>query len=277
MKVYDCFPFFNEFDLLEIRLQELWNSVDYFVLSESNLSHSGNPKNYFFLDNIERFKPYLDKIIRVDVNDMPETQDSWVRERYQRYSLQRGLVNSDPNDLIIVSDLDEIPRAEMIDLIKEDQNNYSRYLLNIPQFRHRINFMLTAPNHKYTNIIVTKKAVLTEPNQERTFTFPWTAKPNNSVVVEHGGWHFTWVGNDEEMKVKIKNYAHVEHNSELMLSSINIEKHLLEKKSFFNDDEKFEIVALDDYFPQYIVDNKDKFSSLILPDSDITVTDIYQE
>jgi hypothetical protein len=208
---------------------------------------------------------------------MPETQDSWVRERYQRYSLHKGLVNASDEDLIIVSDLDEIPRAEMVSLVKEDQNNYERYLLNIPQFRHRINYMLTAPSHKYTNIIITKKAVLTEPNQERTFTFPWTSKPNNSVVVEHGGWHFTWLGNDEEIKNKIKNYAHVEHNTESMLNAINIEQHLLEKKSFFNADEKFEIVKLDDYFPSFILENKDKFSKLILPDSDVVVTDIYPE
>jgi len=55
MKVYDCFPFFNELDVLEIRLKELWDVVDVFVLAESNLSHSGKPKEYIFENNKDRF------------------------------------------------------------------------------------------------------------------------------------------------------------------------------------------------------------------------------
>ena len=108
MKVYDCFPFFNELDVLEIRLQELWDVVDIFVLAESNMSHSGKPKEYIFENNKERFAKYLSKIRRVAVEDMPETKDSWVREKYQRWSLIKGLTDVAPEDIIITSDLDEI-------------------------------------------------------------------------------------------------------------------------------------------------------------------------
>ena len=102
MKTYDCFTFFNELDVLEIRLKEMWEVTDHFVISESNLSHSGKTKDYILLDNWDRFKPYEDKIIRIQVDDMPETKDSWVREKFQRFSLGRGLEDRKPDDIIIV-------------------------------------------------------------------------------------------------------------------------------------------------------------------------------
>lgn len=71
MKIIDCFPFFNEFELLEIRLKELWDTVDYFVIAEANITQSGIPKPYYLLDNWERFRPYAEKIIHVMVDDMP--------------------------------------------------------------------------------------------------------------------------------------------------------------------------------------------------------------
>ena len=124
MKTYDCFTFFNELDVLEIRLKEMWDVTDYFVIAESNLSHSGKPKDYILLDNWERFKPYHSKIRRIQVDDMPETKDSWVREKFQRWALGRGLEDLEADDVVIVSDLDEIPRAEIVEMIKTDENDY---------------------------------------------------------------------------------------------------------------------------------------------------------
>ena len=110
MKTYDLLPFFNELDILEMRLQELWNTVDHFVITESNLSHSGKPKEYILLDNWEKFKPYADKIRHIKVEDMPETTDSWVRERHQRREGTRGLYDLQPEDIVIVG---EIGRAHV--------------------------------------------------------------------------------------------------------------------------------------------------------------------
>jgi hypothetical protein len=277
MKVYDCFTFFNELDLLEIRLQELWGIVDYFVIAESNLSHTGNPKEYLFESNITRFKPYLEKIRHIKVDDMPDTTNAWVRENFQRNSLSRGLYDSTSDDLIIISDLDEIPRSEMIEIIKHDTNKYDRYILNIPQFRHRINFMKVQEAHKYPNIIITRQSVFTSSQQEREYTFYWNKKPDDSVTLEHGGWHFTWLGNDDEIKNKIRNYAHTEHNTDIILNAVDVNKHLQERKSFFNETESFEIVKVDDYFPKYLLDNLDRYANFIVPNGKVSVTDIYTE
>lgn len=277
MKVYDCFMFYNELDLVEIRFEELWDVVDLFVVVESNVTHAGNSKPYIFLDNWDKFQKYHSKIRHIKVDDMPQDATGMERDWLQRDGIKKGLTDLEYDDLVIISDLDEIPRADMIELIKNDNNDYDRYILCIPQFRHRLNFMKVKETYKYPNIIVTKFSAFSDPNQEREHTFYWNPKPNNSVLVEHGGWHFTWIGNDNEIKNKIQNYAHTEHNNEEILNSVDVGKHISEGKSFFNSDEEFQTVKLDDYFPKYILDNLEKYNHLVVPNASVCVTDIYKD
>jgi len=171
MKVYDVFSFYNEFDVLEIRLKELWNIVDYFVITESNLSHSGKPKDYIFENNMKKFAPYMSKIRHIKVADMPETSDSWVREKFQRAAGQRGLYDLRPEDIVIISDCDEISRADMIELIKEDENDYDRYILYVAQFNYKINYMKIQNPSRHPAIIATRGRVFTNPQQEREYSF----------------------------------------------------------------------------------------------------------
>lgn len=278
MKTYDCFTFFNELDVLEIRLQEMWNTTDQFVIAESNLSHSGKSKDYILLDNWERFKPYADKIKRIQVDDMPTTTDSWVREKFQRFSLGRGLTDRQPDDIIIVSDLDEIPRAEMIDMIKEDENAYERYVLCIPMFQYKINYMKIFDIAKQPNIMVVRGNAFTDAQKEREFTFPWVQKPNDIVMVDHGGWHFTYFGDDTQAIVKIKNFAHTETDTVDMINNHNIEWFVKNKCGHHGPThpERFEYVQMDDYFPECITNNLDKWQHMIIPDAQFHVTDLYR-
>lgn len=117
-KVYDCFIFCNELDLLEIRLHELYDEVDYFVLVEADTTFQGNPKILFYAENAERFAPYKDKIIHVIIRDMPLTNDTWTREGYQRDAITRGLVNCKDDDLILLSDADEILSSATLQQLK---------------------------------------------------------------------------------------------------------------------------------------------------------------
>ena len=279
MKIYDCFTFFNELDVVEIRLEELWNTVDYFVISESNLSHSGNKKEYVFENNKERFAKYWDKIRLIKVNDMPETTDSWVRERHQRKCLERGLTDLEPEDLVIVSDCDEVPRAEMIEMIKEDENDYNKYVLNIPQFHYRLNYMRILPETKYANIMVTRGRALTDPQHERELTWPWTPDLPETVYLEHGGWHLTYQGDDLQVIEKLQNFAHTEVNTPEMVKNHNIRQWVRNKfgRDGITGDERFEYVRVDDYYPKFITDNLDRFSHLIIPEAQFRVSDLYRE
>lgn len=280
MKVYDCFTFFNELDVLEIRLQEMWDVTDYFVIAESNMSHSGKPKDYILLDNWERFKPYADKIRRIDVNDMPETTDSWVRERYQRWSLGKGLSDMAAEDLVIVSDLDEIPRAEAVAMIKEDENNYAKYVLTIPMFQYKINYMKIFEINKQPNIMLTRGHAFTNAQQEREFTFPWTQDHPDTVYIDHGGWHFTYFGDDKNAITKIQNFAHTETDRTDLIEKHNIEWMVANKYGHhgINHQERFEIVQVNDYFPKAITSNLDYWTqrNMIAPNAVFRVEDLYR-
>lgn len=278
MKVYDCFTFFNELDVLEFRLQELYDTVDKFIITEANLSHSGKPKEYILQNNWERFKPYADKIVRIQVDDFPETPDSWVREKFQRGALARGLTDLQPEDIVITSDLDEIPRAEMIEMIKTDENNYDRYILGIPMFQYKINYMKYHERGKQYNIIVTRGRVFTNPQQEREFTFPWIRDPADTVYVDHGGWHFTYFGNDENAITKIQNFAHTETDRKDLIERHDIEWMVQNKYGHhgINHEERFDIVKVDEYFPKSITDNLEKWGHMIVPGAEFKVTDLYR-
>ncbi|MBS0655963.1 MAG: hypothetical protein JSR46_09315, partial [Verrucomicrobia bacterium] len=118
-KVYDCFPFFNEIELLKMRLEELDSAVDYFVLVESIETQRGDLKPLYFNDNKHLFEKYLPKIIHIIVDERHPEMGLWEREGYQRECLKRGLTGCDPYDIIILSDLDELPRTSSIKKLKK--------------------------------------------------------------------------------------------------------------------------------------------------------------
>jgi hypothetical protein len=279
MKVYDCFPFFNELDVLEIRLQELWDVVDVFVLAESNMSHSGKPKEYIFKNNEDRFDKYMSKIRRVIVDDMPDTPDSWVREKYQRWSCTKALTDVEADDIIITSDLDEIPRADAISMIKEDENDWDRYILTIPMFQYKINYMKIYDIVKQPNIMVTRARCYTNAQQEREYTFPWVPKPDNLVFIDHAGWHFTYFGDNNHAITKIQNFAHTETDTPEMVSKHNIDWFVQNKCGHHGPThpERFEYVVVDEYFPDCITQNLDKWKHMIVPDAAFHVTDLYRD
>lgn len=286
MKVYNCFQFFNELDTLEIRLQENWDVTDYFVITESNYTHAGKEKNYILLDNWERFKPYADKIRRIQVDESLEEQrrffpndtPEWIREKYQRFALTKGLHDVSKEDLIIISDLDEIPRSEAIEAIKADQNNYDRYLLNIPHFYFRLNFMCIKPHTKYANIMVVRARAFRDPMSEREYTFPWFKPPKDSVYLDHGGWHFTWLGNNEENLVKLESICHLDGNTEEVRSKYNVQWMIENKvgRDGEKGEQRFEYVKVDEYFPKCIYENKERWGHLIIEGATFSADDLYE-
>ena len=118
-KVIDCFTFYNELKILDLRLAELKDVVDYFILVEATKTFSGENKRLYFDEIKDNYKDY--PIIHVIVDDMPESGDAWGRERHQRKSIIRGLKNISLNDqdILILSDADEIPDPETVKITAE--------------------------------------------------------------------------------------------------------------------------------------------------------------
>jgi beta-1,4-mannosyl-glycoprotein beta-1,4-N-acetylglucosaminyltransferase len=294
MKIYDCFTFYNEFDLLEIRLEELFDHVDYFVISEANTTHSGKPKNFELLDNWSRVKNFEDKIIHIKVADMPgikkeqrispytgqmEIWDNcWHNERFQRDALARGLRQGEPEDIMILSDVDELVRPQAVDQIRADMR-HTLWAFKMPFFNYRFNYMWTEPLiYQVQGQAVRLNRASTEfktcTNIREHYGANWANRPidyddGNEIALQHSGWHFSSLGSTKMVANKLENFAHNELAHQA--ATIDVDKLIAEGKTSINPNAKFEPVILDDYFPQTLLKNKEKYEHLILKDATQTV------
>jgi beta-1,4-mannosyl-glycoprotein beta-1,4-N-acetylglucosaminyltransferase len=179
MKIYDCFPFYNELDLLELRLTELYDYVNYFVLVEANSTHQGNPKPYYFEENKERYAQWADKIIHIKVDDMPNHSDAWVNEAHHRNQIVRGLADADADDLVVISDLDEIVRPAALEYMKS--SNQSIFALRMSLHNFKFNYMRVTPGEYDVWGMAGRCAYLNEisPTEFRRLRFQFTGAPYN--------------------------------------------------------------------------------------------------
>lgn len=278
MKIYDCFPFYNELDLLDLRLSELYEHVDQFVIVEATTTFQSTPKQLFLKDNWDRYSKYHDKMIHIVVDDAPGDPDAWVNDIFQRDAIMRGLVDADPEDLIIIGDADEILRPETVQHMRANPKDIMGF--RTPYFNFKLNYMLVDNSESYCVwIVACKRKYLQAPDAFRRQRFeltqlPWAYEDDSVRMYEHAGWHFTYLGDTEFVKNKIKSFAHTELNTEFVLNNINVEA-MMDKGVGFNplDARPFVKVALDDYFPKTVLDNMDKYGALTIPNVEKTARD----
>jgi beta-1,4-mannosyl-glycoprotein beta-1,4-N-acetylglucosaminyltransferase len=249
-KVYDCFMFFNELDVLEIRLNELDSVVDKFVLAEARYSHQGKPKPLYFEQNKERFKKFLHKIEHVIVEEFPPTTDTWVREPYQRNQIARGLKDCKDNDIIILSDVDEIPRASVV---KQYNTSMGICCLQTRLFYYRLN--LETPI-KWYKVRIFPYAELKGRNLQY---FRGENDYGYKHVFEDAGWHFSFLGDKDHIKDKINNWAHDEFNNDRINNDDNVVKSIENGKDVLGRDLSFSPVQIDETYPKFVRDNLKKF------------------
>ena len=275
MKIYDCFTFYNELDLLDLRLEQLYDWVDHFVIVEATSTFQNQPKPLYLKDNWSRYEKYQDKIIHV-VADLKDT-DPWQNERHQRDSIMQGLVDASPHDIAIISDVDEFIRPEAIAQMRN--SSALVFGLRVPYFNFKFNYMLVNDPEAYC-VWATASRVehLAGPEDMRRSRwtlnqFPYNYNDGTVQLIEHAGWHFTYLGNDEFIRTKIKSFAHSELNTVEVLGSIDVEQCIAQGRGFnINDPRKFVIVDLDDYFPvelkqysQYVLTGTGNAATQFLP------------
>ena len=281
--VYDIFLFFNELDLLEIRLQMLNDKVDKFVIIECIETFSGNPKPLFYQENKDRFKEWEHKIIHYIIQDpviswpelrsrlnkpnitkleeniihhalttthVPPGELHWLKEFYQKECIRIPLQGLNDDDICFISDLDEIWNPELnYDLedstvYKLKQIVYSGYM-NLESNEPWAGVTLT----KYKNIKNSSTNHLDNPSR------------NPYKYIDNGGWHFTFMGGPDMVKLKIESYSHQEFNNDAVKSKIV--ENVKSNKDIFYRPSQFEVVEIDGSFPQYIRDNQEKYQYLI--------------
>lgn len=267
------FPFFNEKDILEIRLHELDEVVDRFILVEATLTHSGLPKPLYYEENKKRFAEFSHKIIHIIVDDMPTTpeqiqaaissqdlewldpgvllEDNWVRERFQRNQIMQGLTTCNPDDIIIIEDADELVSPDLlkvIDILMVDGSNAVGQELRTCY----MNWLCT--NMTWAGSKIIRRKFLSNPSETRFHT-------PASKIFEKWGWHFTMWGGEEAIKQKILSYAHDEFTIPEVLE--NIGTRLRDVKDVLGRQYQYKVVPIDDTLPKYLLANLDKFSQYI--------------
>jgi beta-1,4-mannosyl-glycoprotein beta-1,4-N-acetylglucosaminyltransferase len=228
--------FFNELDLLEIRLIELSELVDRFVLVEATRTHTGFQKPLYFADNKSRFASFLDRIIHVIVDDLPGegNPDPYFSDMMQRNAIMRGLDRAEPGDRVLVSDLDEIPKSPLLRLALQ-KSWLDRRLIAFwcDNYVHRLNMRLIGYDHRLCPVLLTRRHLPSPQHlrclQIRVSKRPWTRPFAGTMafprvirrlgcglwpqIIWNGAWHFTSMGNSSQLKAKLAAYTHQEHNT----------------------------------------------------------------
>lgn len=237
-RVFDCFMFFNELDILDVRLAELEPVVDFFVLLEAPITHQGRPKPLHFAENAGRFERYRHKIRHVVVNDMPAGDDHWRRERHQRDALRAAIVDAAPDDLVVVSDVDEIPRASTIALAREKQGFvFLELALNYYYFNLTARSWVKA--YAAPRQVIDRMEDLARPRWEEQAYLNEIGRSLDDGIIHDAGWHFTWQGGVAAIMSKLDAYAHAEFQS--LRNAALIERAMRDRIFFIDKQELHEM------------------------------------
>jgi beta-1,4-mannosyl-glycoprotein beta-1,4-N-acetylglucosaminyltransferase len=230
--IIDCFTFYNELDMLECRLDYLYDKVDKFVLVEASITHSGKTKPMYFAENNERYSRYLDKIIYVSIDIDPSQYNwkhdqsknfdnaSWQVENLQRNGILKGIKDL-PNDAVImISDLDEIPNKDAIDRAIRMLNHKVVVSLETKFFIYNLGQHLL---ELWPATTITRNDTFTKKN-----TKPQALRDgkDRNMLIKNGGWHITYAGDVDAIRTKVMNFAHQEYNNEKFTDPSYIEQQI---------------------------------------------------
>ncbi|MBD3663039.1 hypothetical protein [Sulfitobacter aestuariivivens] len=278
-KIFDCFTFYNELRLLELRLQLHWDSVDRFVIAEATRTFQGQRKSLFLLDAKERFAPYWHKIEHLIIDDMPETQNSWDREYHQRNALGRGLAAASSSDIVLLSDVDELIRPEVLSDLKTRQLgprdilcfelDWYAYYLN---FKRAEKWLRQSPRGILKGSLSRFQSLREVRGPVTSFTrdFVRACKTNWSFgkfmkrrLVPDAGWHLTWLGGTSAIVDKARA---ISVHSSMTNSGDDLSETFLKQRGAIEQGQGtdgFSPVALDASYPQIILDNTQQWEDLI--------------
>ena len=295
MKIFDCFMYFDEDVVLDLRLNYLSQYIDKFVIVESRYNHRGEKRNPQF--NLKKFQKFKEKINYILIDKEPEgieevnDNDSHEeksrkfiinaakRENFQRNIISQGIIEADDNDWILISDLDEIPNLE-----KNDLKKFTSPLVFFKQHMIYYKFNLLLENYSWLGTKACKKKNLKTPQWIRNIKdrpYSWwridtyfsNIKYTNIKIIEQGGWHFSYIKSPEDIEKKLKSYLHHREYDVNPVGVENIRQIINNKKTIYDlkadkRANKFEssnkLIKIDlSLLPSYVSENKDKFSEWI--------------
>lgn len=277
--VYDSFQFFNELDILKLRMNVLKDVVDYFVISESTVTFSGDPKPLYYNENKEMFKEFEHKIIHNIVDDTPMDCNAFMRDHHQKCAVARGLKDCKPDDIVIFSDVDEIPNPDTLKALLPNVEDGKIYMLAQRLFycyldMEEVSGNLLSVTGEFDDVekkqwLGTKVCRYSVLDNYTTEELRNKEQKAIGVRVPNGGWHFSYMGGGKKqstadrVKYKIKSAAHQEYNNRHILW--NVKKNIKNMQDIFGRDSKLQLVEIDETYPKYLRDHLDEYKYLLYP------------
>jgi len=273
--IYDCFLYYDEDMLLDIRLNVLADHIDKFVIVESTHSFTGKPKPLNF--DMDKFSQFKDKIIYVVFDQKPHLDNAWQNEADTRNAIMKGLGNAKDDDLILVSDVDEIFNPQVLSKINKRNlcttihQNFYNYQFNLQVFnvdgtprlcklpkavtyKNLVNFFISEPE--------TLRNVKRSPLRKNWLKWRWLKL--NTKILSNGGWHFSWVMTPQRIAEKMSTISHTEYDLPEFNNPEHINKVILAAEDIWGRDRKLIVQSLDENtFPPYLVENKYKLADFI--------------
>ncbi|MGL4495214.1 MAG: N-acetylglucosaminyltransferase [Beijerinckiaceae bacterium] len=281
-RVFDGFTFFKELDVLEIRLNELAPVVDRFVIVEATQTFAGKPKPLTFMENRDRFAPFFDKIIHVVVDDFPPARSAWDREFHQRRAIMRGLGDAAPDDFVIISDVDEIPRRTALERVLADGSGANAFtVFGMQEFHHRLNlhrdgFIWWLGSRMVPRHLLRDPQALRKLKAIPSKSAPWMGPlmrawqstgvfrhPVRYNLIEDGGWHFTSMGSAADVAEKIRSYSHQEFNTPEFIAEDRIEGLIASGRGLLIPDVKLRMADITKELPAHIGAHRERFAHLL--------------
>ena len=272
-KIYDCITFFQENLQVELRFNILDSIVDQFIVCESRYDHRGIAKKINFNKSI--FPKFENKINHLILEEkFPTKNIPWQNQAFQREYIFNGLKKADENDLIMFSDPDEIPNPKKLKNIKL-KKKYAIFLQNMYTYKFNIFNPYESP---WEGTRICKKKDLKSIDWLRQkvlakntkYPFWRIDKEKDIELIENGGWHFNYLLTPLQISKKLKSLAHTDWDygenltKDEFFSIKNIEDKIKNKKDLFNRNYNYKKINVDDSFPEYILQNLEKFKEWII-------------
>ena len=234
--IFDCFLFFNEFDMLRLRLKELEDVVDVFVLVESSHTFSGQSKPLYFEHSAHDFKDY--NIVHIKTDDLNDS-NPWANEAFQRNSPMQYLKSAaTPTDIVLLCDLDEIPNPKVVSAFKDGELS-APAMLQMDFYYYNFDWIKKS---RWCRSSVVHADLLNQHSIEGIRN----GQANIHNTIANAGWHSSYFMSPEQIQDKIKSFSHQEYNRDKYLNVEGIRQAILSGRDLFRRGRKENLVRTSD-------------------------------
>lgn len=252
MKIIDCFSFYNEIDILTYKLNILNDYIDYFVIVECTHTHIGNEKKLYFNENKHLFEKFNHKIIHIIADEPPIKNPSlinninrWDNDKYQKNSIARGIKcikELTDNDLIIITDLDEITNPDILNKIKNGEIEININILEMDLYFYNLN---TKFKDKWIHPKILTFKIFNQLNMTCN-DIRYISDYYTIPKILNAGWHLTYFADKYNIRNKLQNSGHTEYNTSKFTNLDYIQEKINTSSSLFEDDRIAEFIKLED-------------------------------